>query len=402
MRDRLERDFERFKREQPRDLAGYVREAYHIDLAARYLGHSLPHPIGKASGQLSLNLEQVEADRAAGLAFVVLKTVIAEDPAGSRSMGAWAIHETRMKVERRRSASGSDGWTVTWKGRGWDRSFEEYLALVRAAGDLTRAGEIVAVPSVKYHLPRLEEPFRSAEYAHTTRELFRAWRNEPLTLEKDFSPTLAGDMLAQERAQILRWLREVPDQIRQSADTPVRLALKLMNARFDDAFQLDMVESAGSADALVVFNRLWDPTAGVAFGGHDLSERNLRVLEAARRDGISSPPLVGTGNICSGRLILEYARLGCESVQVHTFFQLPLSEYPATEGSRSQRALHALLFHPKEGLIAGMLELESQGLLERRGGELRYLDLINSAKTSPRRHEGHEGHEGYESHKETV
>ena len=39
-------------------------------------------PIGKGSGQLSLNLEQLETDRAAGLAFVVLKTVIAEDPAG--------------------------------------------------------------------------------------------------------------------------------------------------------------------------------------------------------------------------------------------------------------------------------------------------------------------------------
>src|SRR3954465_13262273 len=166
MRERLARDFERFKRELPRDFPDYVRDAYRIDLAARYLGHPLPHPIGKASGQLSLNLEQVDTDRTAGLAFVVLKTVIAEDPAGSRSMGAWAIHETRMKVERRQSASGRPGWTVTWKGRGWDRSFDDYLALVRAAGDLSRAGEIVVVPSVKYHLPRLEEPFREAEYRH--------------------------------------------------------------------------------------------------------------------------------------------------------------------------------------------------------------------------------------------
>jgi hypothetical protein len=389
MRDRLERDFERFKREQPPDLAAHLREAYRIDLAARYLGHPLPHPIGKASGQLSLNLEQVETDRAAGLAFVVLKTVIAEDSAGTRSMGAWAIHETRMKVERRQSVSGHPGWTVTWKGRGWDRTFEDYLALVRAAGDLTRAGEIVAVPSVKYHLPRLEEPFRGSEYAHTTCELSRAWGSGPLPVEKDFSPTLAGDSLAQERSQILRWLREVPKQIRQSVNTPVRLALKLMNARFDDAFQLAMLESAGSADALVVFNRLWDSAAGVAYGGYDLSDRNLRVLEAARDGAVPTPPLIGTGNICSGRLVLEYARLGCESVELHTFFQLPLSEYPATHGSRPQRALHALIFHPREGLIAGMLDLESQGLLERRGGELRYLDLVNSAQSSSPRHEDH-------------
>ncbi|MBA3344163.1 MAG: hypothetical protein H0T44_02520, partial [Gemmatimonadales bacterium] len=214
MRARLERDFERFKRELPRDLAGHVREAYRIDLTARYLGYTLPHPVGKGSGQLSLNLEQLETDRAAGLAFVVLKTVVAEDSAGGRSMGAWAIHETRMRVERLRSAEGREGWTVTWKGRGWDRSFEEYLSLVRTAGELTRSGNLVAVPSVKYHLPRMDEPFREEEYRHTTCRLADAWGDGTLTLEKDFSPTLAGDALADERARILRWLREVPGQIR--------------------------------------------------------------------------------------------------------------------------------------------------------------------------------------------
>ena len=404
MRAQLERDFERFKRELPRDFAGHVRDRYHIDLSARYLGYSLPHPIGKGSGQLSLNQEQLETDRAAGLAFVVLKTVIAEDPAGARSMGAWAIHETRMKVERRVGQNGREGWTVTWKGRGWDRSFEDYLALVRAAAELTRAGELVAVPSVKYHLPRLGEPFRSAEYTHTTGLLARAWGDGPLPLEKDFSPTLAGDELAQEQARILRWLREVPDQIRGSLGEAVRLGLKLMNARFDEDFQLAMLTAAASADGLTVFNRLWDPNAGVAYGGHDLSDRNLRVLAQARRGSLSLPPLSGTGNICSGRMILEYARLGCESVQLHTFFQLPLSEYPATAGSRPQRALHALVFHPENGLIAGMLDLESQGLLQRRGGELKFLDLPNSATASPRRacperSEGHEAHEGQQEQK---
>jgi hypothetical protein len=374
MREQLARDFERFKRELPSDLAGHVRETYRIDLCARYLGQPIPHPVGKGSGQLSLNQEQLDTDRAAGLAFVVLKTVISEDAAGSRAMAAWAVHETRMKVERRASGT-REGWTVTWKGRGWDRSFEEYLALVRSAADLTRSGDLMVVPSVKYHLPRLGEPFRSEEYRHTTRQLAAAWGQEPLLLEKDFSPTLAGDALADEREQILRWLREVPGQIRRSLDTPVRFGLKLMNARFDDAFQLQMLETAGSADALVVFNRLWDAAAGVAYGGFDLSDRNLRVLRAAREQGVVTPPLSGTGNISSGRMLLEYALAGCESVQLHTFFQLPLSAYPASEGSRPQRALHALFFEPGEGLIAGMLQLESAGVLSRVGGELRFLDV---------------------------
>jgi hypothetical protein len=376
VRARLERDFERFRGELPHDLAAHVREAYRIDLSARYLGFALPHPIGKGSGQLSLNQEQLETDRAAGLAFVVLKTVIAEDAAGNRAMDAWAIHETRMRVEKVHSASGLDGWTVTWKGRGWDRSFDDYLELVRAAGDMTRSDGMVAVPSAKYHLPKMDEEFRESEYRHTTERLAGAWGGDFLPLEKDFSPTLAGDALADERDRILRWLREVPELIRRGAGrVPVRIALKLMNARHGEPFQLDMVKAADRADALVCFNRLWSGTRGVAYGGYDLSDRNLRALEAVKASRLRRPSLSGTGNVSSGRMILEYAKLGCESVQLHTFFQLPLSEYPATAGSRTQRALHALVFHPESGLIAGLLDLEQSGRLHRRNGELRFLDV---------------------------
>lgn len=375
MADRLVRDFERFGRELPREFPEHVRATYGIDLTARYLGELVPHPIGKGSGQLSLNPGQLEEDAAAGLAFVVLKTVIAQDAAGTRAMAAWAIHETKMKVERRPAGIGRAGWTVTWKGRGWDRAFADYLSLVRAGRDLTRAGRLLVVPSVKYHLPRLTEPFREAEYGYTTAQLAQAWHEPPFLVEKDFSPTLAGDALGDDRAQILRWLREVPGRIRAASPIPVRVAVKLMNARFDDAFQVEMMEASAGADALVVFNRLFDADLGVAYGGWDLSDRNLRVLDLVRR----FPGLTGSGNVCSGRMVLEYARRGCESVQVHTFFQLPLSEYPATHGSRTGRALHALVFHPQDGLIAGMLELEARGELERRGGELHFLDVAAGA-----------------------
>lgn len=373
----LERDFDRFKREFPRDFPAHVRDTYRIDLTARYLGELVPHPIGKGSGQLSLNGGQLEDDAAAGLAFAVLKTVIAEDETGVRTMAAWAIHESKMKVEQRLTDVGRAGWTVTWKGRGWDRSFADYLSLVRTGRDLTRAGRLLVVPSVKYHLPQLTEPFRENEYRHTTAQLADAWREPPLLLEKDFSPTLAGDALADDRAQILRWLREVPARIRAESPIPVRVAMKLMNARFDDRFQGEMMEACRGADALVVFNRLFDAERAIAYGGWDLSDRNLRVLETQPTPGASPgiPALTGTGNISSGRMILEYAQRGCESVQLHTFFQLPLSEYPATHGSRPQRALHALVFHPRDGLIAAMLELESRGQLERQRGELRFLDL---------------------------
>jgi hypothetical protein len=368
----LNRDFERFKRELPRDFPAHVRDTYRIDLSTHYLGHPLPHPIGKGSGQLSLNSGQLETDAEAGLAFAVLKTVIAQDAAGDQSMAAWAIHETKMKVERR-----GGGWTVTWKGRGWDRSFDDYLALVRAGRDLMRARRLLTVPSVKYHLPRLDESFRDAEYAFTTRALAEARGEGPLLLEKDFSPTLAGDHLSDEKAQILRWLREVPARIR--AHAPVQLSMKLMNARFDDDFQREMMEAASSADALVVFNRLFDVQQGMAYGGPELSDRNLRVLDRPSGRPAVGPSLSGTGNIHSGRMIVEYAVRGCLSVQLHTFFQLPLEEYPAIAGSRTQRALHALIFDPRDGLIAVLLEREAAGALQRRDGELHFLDLLPGA-----------------------
>ncbi len=376
MREQLAADFARFARGLPRDFPGHVRDAYRIDLAARFLGHPLPHPVGKGSGQLSLNLEQLEADRVAGLAFVVLKTLIGEDADGVRSMDAWAIHETRMRVERRRAPDGREGWTVTWKGRGWDRSLAEYLDFVRAARRLGEGAEVLlAVPSVKLHLPRLDEPFRETEYRHTLSAVAAAWGGGPLPLEKDFSPTLAGDALADERARVLRWIGEVPALIRRVTPGGARVQLKLMNARFDDGFQREMLAAAAQADGLTVFNRLFDPATRVAYGGWELSDRNLRALESARTAGLRVSGLSGSGNVCSGRMIAAYARLGCESVQLHTFFQLPLGEYPATHGSRTQRALHQLIFDPTDGLIAAMLDLEAAGQLERVGGELRFLDL---------------------------
>lgn len=375
MRDRLATDFERFKTGLPRDLASYIHDTYRIDLATTYLGQTIPHPIGKGSGQLSLRPDQLETDRAAGLAFIVLKTLIAEDEAGDQSMGAWAVHETRMQVDRRRSTSGHEGWTVTWKGRGWDRSLADYLALVRAGSELTRAGGPLVVPSIKYHLPPIGEAFREAEYRHTTTAVAHAVGNGPLLLEKDFSPTLAGTALADAREPILRWIGEVPRLIRSSAPVGTRVGLKLMNSRFDDDFQLDMLIAASDADGVTGFNRLFDFDRGIAYGGYDLSDRNLRVLDLARARGHYAHHLSATGNVCSGRMVLEYARRGATSVQLHTFFQLPLGEYPATQGSRTARALHTLFFHPQDGMIAGMLELEEQDVIPRAGGDLRFLDV---------------------------
>ena len=377
MREQLARDFERFSRELPREFPDYVRERYRIDLSPAISASPSPIPIGKGSGQLSLNPDQLESDRDAGLAFVVLKTVIAEDAAGERSMGAWAIHETRMKVERLRSAAGREGWTVTWKGRGWDRPFDDYLALVRTAADLTRSGAIVAVPSVKYHLPRLDEAFRDAEYRHTTEALSLAWGAGALPLEKDFSPTLAGDRLADERAQILRWLREVPGRIRAAA--PVRLALKLMNARHDDDFQLRMIEAAARGGHA---GRLQSALVGGAGNRLRRARPERPQSPRARRAGTtrcsrclhsSAPEISAPAGSCWSTP--GWAARACSSIPCSSSRSPSIRRHQ--DHASSARSTFSFSI-PTDGVIAGMLDLEARGEIARSGGELRFHDLCRA------------------------
>src|ERR1041385_8231714 len=91
----LLRDYERFRAGLPDSLETYVQDVYQIDLSSEYGNHSIKNPFGKASGQLSLNISQVRRDCEDGLAFVVLKSIIAEDASGAQSMREWAIEETR-------------------------------------------------------------------------------------------------------------------------------------------------------------------------------------------------------------------------------------------------------------------------------------------------------------------
>jgi hypothetical protein len=223
------------------NLREWALDRWGVDIAGRYAGRKIRVPFGKASGQLSMTPQQVETDALAGLGFVVLKTVIAQDNSGERGMAAWAIHETHMHVERIDDEEGTPGWTVTWRGRGWDKPFSSYLRLLRAAVPIGAQHDMPVAASVKYHLPGGDEPFRESEYRYTTQAIAAAWRDAagrgaPI-IEKDFSPTLAGDQRSDERENVLRWLREVPRLVASAGAGPIDLGMKVMNARFDDAFQ---------------------------------------------------------------------------------------------------------------------------------------------------------------------
>ena len=150
-------DYERLADGLPPRLEEYVLARYRLDLTSDYGGLPVKNPFGKASGQLSLNVRQVSRDAAAGLGFVVLKTIIAEDQRGGQSMSEWAIPETRMLVERIAGADGAEGWNVTWKGRGWYDTFDAYLNFFSESLAVGDESGMLVVPSCKYNQPRPEE-----------------------------------------------------------------------------------------------------------------------------------------------------------------------------------------------------------------------------------------------------
>jgi len=375
LRTLLSSDNERFRHGLPKALEDYILDAYGISLESSYGGHLIRNPFGKASGQLSLNNQQVEHDVEAGLGFVVLKTLIAEDESGGQSMKAWAIPEARMKVERivakRPDATDAEGWTVTWKGRGWSGSLEDYIEFFDHSLTTTSSTRTLVVPSCKYHLPQPGESiWRETEYNYTTQRLLATWqkhRSDAMPIEKDFSPTLAGDAnFSSVKETIREWLKEVPRLIRAAAGKEnISVGLKIFNAQFEDDFQVELLRASDIADAeyradyLIYGNRLFDPSkefegkVGVAYGGPDLSARNLKILSQYR----PQLPFSATGNITSGSEALEYLKCGATSFQMHTLFQLPDTEFAMTTGSRTVRALHRLLFHPEHGFITAILDL---------------------------------------------
>jgi dihydroorotate dehydrogenase len=157
---------------------------------------------------------------------------------------------------------------------------------------------------------------------------------------------------------------------------------------FDDDFQIDLLRSIHQADDahrpdfFIYGNRLFNPDRefdghrGVAFGGPDLSDRNLRVMTAFNREAGKETQLAwsATGNITTGKMAVEYALRGATSFQLHTFFQLPADQYRMKTGTRTQRALNELYFHPETGFVVWMEHLRQTGGL---GPVIRLADIMN-------------------------
>ena len=262
---------------------------------------------------------------------------------------------------------------------------------------------MLVVPSVKYHLPaNVDEAWRVEEYLETTRQLVDAYRSAagegPMPLEKDFSPTLAGSDRAGQRAVVLEWLSRVPGLIRPAGTTQVKVGLKLFNSLEGDDFQLAMlaaVHGEPRPDFLVYANRLFDPDRefegqrGVAYGGPDLSDRNLRLLSAlragqARGDDRSSP--AGDQRHRRYQLRADRGRVCAEGLH-----QLP---DPHDVSAPRFRVRHAggqpgpagvapALLRPRDGFILWMIHAARRLGLDQRGG-IAFRDLARRGGVSPR------------------
>lgn len=360
------------------DFGPFALEQFGLDISSVYGGQKIKIPFGKASGQLSCTASQVASDARDGMGFVILKTVLAQDESGTAAMADWKIKAPRMLVERITSQSGKEGYTVTWKGRGWDKSFADYLAFAGESMRSAKEFDMPAIPSCTYHLPTGGEDYRVGEYEYTTRAFVSLWKevygDRPLMMEKDFSPTLSPLINESNQELVFDWITRSPKLIKKFAPDAV-LGVKLMNTRFDRHYQLELLKTlyqAGDADYAVVFNRLFDfqkefdGKVGVAYGGYDLSDKNLSVLDdylAGFYAGVLPPHKAGlsaTGNICSGLMMAEYALRGCANGQLHTYFQIPSESYGMKVGSRVRRALFELIFNPENGLAAAMLYLKEK------------------------------------------
>uniref|UniRef100_UPI00058E513A hypothetical protein n=1 Tax=Clostridium polynesiense TaxID=1325933 RepID=UPI00058E513A len=355
------------------DLEQYILEKYKVDVTGKYGDLEIRNPFGKASGQLSSTLKQVETDAQDGLGFVVLKTVISQDELNESEMKEWKVSAPKMVVEKITSEQGEEGYTVTWKGRGWDKSFEDYLKLVKESYKVSEEYNIPVIPSVQYHLPEMHEEFKESEYEYTTKRIEEVWKKSniklPFIIEQDFSATLSS--MDNSKEQVLRWVKEVPKLVNKYVKTKDFIfGMKLFNPPLGDEFQVQMLEELNKlkpfVNSITAFNRLFDRDKefegkkGIAYGGYDLSDRNLRVLDKFNEINVNDVPISATGNVNSGRMMIEYALRGATSGQMHTYFQLPNNNYNLKDGSRTRKALHELMFNPKDGLVPGMLHLKTK------------------------------------------
>lgn len=376
---RLKRDFAIYATDElPAAWEEYVREEYGLEVEGRIAGMPIRNPFGRAGGPLCRNVLQVREASEAGLGFATLIAAGARDAAGAATVQDWRGLESELGWE---AANGSR--SLTWLECGWYDNLEVYGEFLRTALEVAARRRMPVLPAIRLGVNARGEA-SPAEARHTVRLLQEIWHgahpDQPLPLEVEARPDTRGLSLARKRRAWLRAYETTTALLKAVSEHPryLRIGLKLGASAFDAAFQAQTLErvldGARAPAFLVLFERLrrFERRLGgrraISRGGAELSRRNLAALDLFGRPIEFS----ALGDIVTGKQMVEYALRGATSGQMHTIFALPEASYRRQMGTRCERALHELAFHPEHGLVAAMLHVRA------RTGLSRFLDLAKA------------------------
>lgn len=264
-----------------------------MDLTTHYMGLQLKNPLVASASPLSADLGNIRHLEDSGAAAIVLPSIFEEQ------IEADALHETRTAVGLENSAYARGHLPESNQ-----RETQQYLNLIR------RAVEAVDIPIIGSLNGTTEEGWIS--YAKMIEEAGAT----SLELNVYLIPTdisLTGRDVEQRYLEILR-------AVRKAVDIPI--AIKL-GPYFSSMGQVAMEFANAGADALVLFNRFYQPDIDPealevvpALQLSDSSELRLRLRWLAILHGRVRLGLAASGGVHTGLDALKAVMVGAQAVQL--------------------------------------------------------------------------------------
>jgi len=324
-----------------------IQEQLNLDIRAKYGKQPLKNCLIVAPGQMTTSISQIENIKEARFAGCVLKSVVAEDKKGHCSMVK--LRKKPSYVETVYDEQDIEGRypIIHWDG-GLDlRNLDDYLNFAHEAIKLNSSDFLVAA-SILGHLPSFDSDFNENEWIYTTESLYSIGYR---IFEIDFCPFLKEHDEMMNQKTILRWYREIPLMIKKVFND-IQVFPKIMNLDYGLDFQIKMVESAisGSADGVVIANRIYKSDYSCAHGGIELRERNLAQIQTVHRL-YPAFSISGTGGIYTGKHMIEYLDAGCENVQILSYLMGKVNKPFLKKGNRFQQVFYQMMFDRDNGYL---------------------------------------------------
>ncbi|MCX7705173.1 MAG: hypothetical protein N2115_02805 [bacterium] len=336
----------------PENFSQIVRDELNLDIHARYGPLKLKNPVLVAPGQMTVSLKQIQMIKQAGFSGCVLKSVVAEDDKGNCSMIKLRKRPTRVETVYDDYDENGEFPIIHWDGGLDTRNLEEYLEFASQAIRLNSL-DFPIIASLLGHLPSYGEDFIEDEWIYTTKRLYDAGYR---IFEIDFCPFLKEHDELMNQKTILMWYKSIPG-IMKRVFRDIFVFPKILNLDYGVEFQLKMVEASieGSADGVVIANRVYKKEFGCAHGGKELKQRNLIQIKNAHQC-FPDVEISGTGGIYRGTHIIEYLDAGAKNVQVLSFLMGKVKRPFEKKGNKFQQVFFKLMLDANDGYLACLLK----------------------------------------------